>query len=155
MNQRGFYWQVRERGSIGDLGNRAALCEIELSYNANSNTNASPPSLPHAIDDDYNNIPSTPTPGSGFSPTSPSTGPTLVERELLALATNFLLYCALGIIMYFVCSVYFPWTVQPSRPEPNSGKKLRGANVYELGASRRAGNTLIPFVNTDAQIAPV
>ncbi|GMI17027.1 hypothetical protein TrLO_g15307 [Triparma laevis f. longispina] len=71
-------------------------------------------------DDDYNNIPSTPTPGSGSSPTSPSTGPTLVERELLALATNFLLYCALGIIMYFVCSVYFPWTVQPSRPEPNS-----------------------------------
>eukprot|EP00520_Triparma_pacifica_P003876 CAMPEP_0118644632 /NCGR_PEP_ID=MMETSP0785-20121206/7052_1 /TAXON_ID=91992 /ORGANISM="Bolidomonas pacifica, Strain CCMP 1866" /LENGTH=495 /DNA_ID=CAMNT_0006536423 /DNA_START=190 /DNA_END=1674 /DNA_ORIENTATION=- len=35
-----------------------------------------------------------------------------LEEELLLLATNFLLYVALLIILYFVCQNYFPWTVE-------------------------------------------
>ncbi|GMH94576.1 hypothetical protein TrST_g12630 [Triparma strigata] len=89
-------------------------------------------------DDDYNNIPDTPTNG-GSSPSSLS--PSLVEQELLALATNFLLYCALGIIMYFVCTVYFPWTVQPSRAEmsQSDGLPTSAADSSNSSSSARTG----------------
>jgi hypothetical protein len=66
-----------------------------------------------ADDDFVENHPETIGNGISYDLNDPQSNElSTLEKEIMLLATNFLLYVALLIILYFVCQNYFPWTVE-------------------------------------------